>query len=302
MDTQTAPREDQAIDEATGGMIVGIDGSPTSLAALRWAAAAPAEWGQIVPFAAWRMPLWQSVLAGSTAAVVWAELEHAADRGIDHVIEQLSDAERDRLAERVVVEGDTVAALTAEADAFDLLVVGTRGRGAVADTLLGSVSVDCVGRATTPVAVVPEDVDLDGDGPVVVGIDGSPNSAAAVRWALENTAEGVPIVAVGAWTFVIHGTLDSPPIMDDLTEDDTRRLVEGVVERVCAEVGRSPDDVEIDIRRTDPRVALDAASKDARMLVLGARGVHGWAFALLGSVTTAMVHQPRVPTVVVPAD
>ena len=170
----------------------------------------------------------------------------------------------------------------------------------MADTLLGSVSVDCVIRSKVPVAVIPEDVDLDADGPVVVGIDGSPNSAAALRWALENTAQGVPIVAVGAWTFVVHGTLESPPILDGLTEADTRRLVEDVVERVCGEVGRPTDDVAIEIRAEDPRVALDAASKNAQMLVVGARGLNGWASALLGSVATAMVHQPQVPTVIVP--
>ncbi len=300
MNTQAASQEQTENDTTNGGMVVGLDGTPPSLAALRWATSTPADWGQVVPVAAWRMPLWQSALAGSTAAVVWAELELAADRAIDGVVADLSDAQRERLAERVVLEGDTVAMLTSEAEAHDLLVVGTRGRGAVADTLLGSVSVDCVIRSKVPVAVIPEDVDLDAAGPVVVGIDGSPNSAAALRWVLENTDEGVPIVAVGAWTFIVHGTLESPPVLDGLTEADTRRLVEDVVERTCAEVGRSTDGISLEIRCEDPRVALDAASKAARMLVIGARGLHGWAAALLGSVATAMVHQPRVPTVTVP--
>jgi len=65
------------------------------------------------------------------------------------------------------------------------------------------------------------------------------------------------------------------------------------------QAGQPDREVETMALRGDPRSLLRAASADADMLVVGAQGHQGVAHLLLGSVSTALVHQPVVPTVVV---
>ena len=117
-------------------IVVGVDGSPSSLSALRWAAR-------------------QARLTGAPLRVVHAY--HAGDRGGRRVVGSGvgTGASAATLARQAANELlDEVCAQAADAD---LLVVGSRGRGGFADLLLGSVSHQCASHAPCPVVIVRAD-------------------------------------------------------------------------------------------------------------------------------------------------
>ena len=142
------------------------------------------------------------------------------------------------------------------------------------------------------------------DNTIVVGVDGSPTSVKALRWAIRIAgAAGMRIVAVNAWglpvTAAIPGAIDPaafPPA--EVYEDSARRVLEDAV----ASLG----DVDVEITQqvvpgNAAHVLLDQ-SADAAMLVVGSRGHGGVAGLLLGSVSHAVVGKSKVPVTVVPHD
>ena len=83
----------------------------------------------------------------------------------------------------MLVEGEPAPVLTQVAAGADLLVVGSEGHGGLAGRLLGSVSQRCIESAPCPVVVVPHDA-KPRTRTIVVGVDGSEPSCAALRWAV----------------------------------------------------------------------------------------------------------------------
>lgn len=133
-------------------VVVGVDGSTCSEAALRWAADYAAATGaELLAVIVWDSP----------TSYGWAlapEAEGLPERHAAKVLESSLDAvfgpERPPYLKSSVVRGHPAAALLAEANGADLLVVGRRGRGSFTAALLGSVSSRCTQHATCPVAVV----------------------------------------------------------------------------------------------------------------------------------------------------
>jgi nucleotide-binding universal stress UspA family protein len=135
---------------ATVGIVVGMDGSPQSEEALRWAAAQARLTGQqLHAVIAWEVPI-------NFGVAVMADLDWRQDsadllrKTIAHV---LPEADGDRV-ERHVRQGHPARVLLDAAAGADLLVVGSRGHGGFAGMLLGSVSQYVVAHAPCPVVVV----------------------------------------------------------------------------------------------------------------------------------------------------
>ncbi|WP_439657855.1 universal stress protein [Lentzea sp. HUAS TT2] len=141
-----------------GSIVVGVDGSPVSKAALRWAVdEAVRRDSDVAAISVWHRD--NGVVSGPVPVEVAAQLseEHQKSLGQKALDEALYDIGNVGARIRpVLVEGDPRHVLVeASADA-DLLVVGNRGHGAVTETLLGSVSAQCVHHAACPVVVVKE--------------------------------------------------------------------------------------------------------------------------------------------------
>jgi nucleotide-binding universal stress UspA family protein len=139
----------------------------------------------------------------------------------------------------------------------------------------------------------------------VVGIDGSPGSHEALRFALaEARLRGARLKLVSAWSYAL---LASPvgmmaPIDDELIAD-LRTGAEALVDRALAEVGGPGADQEIEkvvAEGAAAHVLLEAA-QGADLLVVGTRGHGGFAGLLLGSVSHQLTHHAPCPVVVVPA-
>jgi nucleotide-binding universal stress UspA family protein len=145
-----------------GVIVVGVDGSPSSIAALRFAAEeARLREARIVAVHAWTYvpppPVGEPGLMAAASADYPGYLEaerDAAEKELRAALDATFRRERDLELEERLLEGDAGEVLVAEAEEATLLVVGSRGRGELVSVLLGSVSSHVVHHATCPVVVV----------------------------------------------------------------------------------------------------------------------------------------------------
>ncbi len=301
------------VNTASPDVVVGVDGSALSTAAVTWAAREAHTRGLplTLVYVAPTLPI------DSEAALTAAELEDFTDtehtRARD-VLEQACEIATqaittDGAPSRPAVElidGPVLSTLVELSRRAALMVVGSRGLGAVSRALLGSVSTGLLHHARCPVAIVHSN-DAGGpapsDGPVVVGVDGSPTSESATALAFEEARlRGVDLVAVHAWTDM--GPIGFPP--SNWSPIEWRNIKEReekvLTERLRGWRRRFPTVAVI------PRVVCDQpaprlleAARGAQLLVVGSRGRGGFAGLLLGSVSAAVAGAATVPVIVVPA-
>jgi nucleotide-binding universal stress UspA family protein len=143
-------------------IVVGVDGSEASHAALRWGAEeARLRFAPLVAVQAWSFippqpigdPGMLAMPAGDLPGQLDAESE-AARIALDEAVEVALGADPELEVERRLVEGDAGEALVAESASAELVVVGSHGRSGLKAALLGSVSRHVVDHATCPVVVV----------------------------------------------------------------------------------------------------------------------------------------------------
>lgn len=133
-------------------VIVGIDGSDSSLRALRWAMQYAEKTGAAIEaLHAWQIP----TTYGAPVAVLPGEnFEATAERALQGSVDGELGGRTDLEVNPVAEMGYPPKVLVEHSKEADLLVVGTRGRGGLAGTLLGSVSLHCVTHAGCPVVVI----------------------------------------------------------------------------------------------------------------------------------------------------
>ncbi len=117
--------------------------------------------------------------------------------------------------------------------------------------------------------------------PIVVGIDGSRESAEALRWGIDYARyTGAPVQAVIAWENTL-GFGFVPPGAHSL-EEEARLALERTIQKVCDEEAAPVPPIERKVIRGHSTPVLVEASRGARMLVVGDRGYGGFAGLLLG--------------------
>ncbi|MGY1633493.1 universal stress protein [Geodermatophilus sp. SYSU D01186] len=277
--------------QAAGRIAVGVDGSPSSEDALRWAAEQARLTGQeLHAVTAWGLPLPYD--APVTGEVDWSgDAAAALEKSLATV---LGAADAPRVV-RHVQEGHPAGVLVDAARDADLLVVGSRGHGRLPGLLLGSVSQHVVAHATCPVVVVHGH--RAPTGLVIVGVDGSPESEQALRWAArQSLASGVHVRAVTAWHVpVLSGlTAGTEP---DWAAHSAHTLATTVADALGGAGGMR---VEQDVVEDDPAVALLRAAEGADLLVVGRRGHGGFPGMRLGSVSRHVATHASCPVVVHP--
>lgn len=137
--------------DAAGRIVVGVDGSPSSEQALRWAV----QQGRLTDrpvdaVMSWDFPMAYGVAPGSYEEDFHADAVEALDKAVQNVVGP-DDAAR---VSRIVLRGNPARVLLDASDGAELLVVGCRGHGGFAGMLLGSVSQHVVAHATCPVVVL----------------------------------------------------------------------------------------------------------------------------------------------------
>jgi nucleotide-binding universal stress UspA family protein len=133
-------------------IVVGVDGSMPSKAALRWALRQAHLTGATVEaVTAWEYPLVYGYPAPIIDNVNFEELATGVVKAC--IAEATAGAEASPIYYKIV-EGEAATALLRESVGADLLVVGSRGHGGFVEALLGSTGQHCVHRATCPVVVI----------------------------------------------------------------------------------------------------------------------------------------------------
>ncbi len=283
-------------------IVVGVDRSPGSRAALVWAAGIARQLGHpLRVIQAWQYPADIIVRVGY---VHLSDADHSEDRvaaDLRHLVREVV-GEPSGLDIRIEeARGPTTEALLRAASASDteMLVVGSRGLGGFRGLLLGSVSRQLCEHAPCPVTVVRGEVTSDQVqlGTVVVGLDGSDNASRALAFAgdLAQRAGGRVIVAHAA-----GASATTEPAEFHLSPAAT--AVQEQVEAWCAPLHRRDIDHGVAIKQGDPRQVLReiVAEHDADLLVVGSHGRGAMAHLLLGSVANSLAQHCQVPVTIVP--
>lgn len=280
------------------GIVVGLDGSEGAARAALWAHREADLRG-----------------VGLTAVLAWDYLnQHHADgheafdpaytesdaiEALDALVEHALGARGANVARLPVCDRPAHALIGAGAGA-DLLVVGARGVGGFKGLLLGSVSQHVLLHAPCPVAVVHGDDEPEPIvGRVAVGVDGSVESTDALAWAAEEArARSAALVVVHGWNMPVAGI---PPFVGEAFDEAAfahaaEQLVEDALDKVS--VGPAVKVVRRVVRTNGTRALLEA-SHDADVLVLGARGLGGFAGMMLGSVSQHLARHATCPVVVI---
>jgi nucleotide-binding universal stress UspA family protein len=205
--------------------------------------------------------------------------------------------------ERSVVNDLAARGLLESAVDADLLVLGARGVGTLSELSLGSVSYQCAQHSTVPVAVIrsQESPTAEPFGKVVVGIDGSDDSRAALEWAVEAArVRAAVVIAVTAFrppSAVSRFLVAGPTDVEDY-EAAARQMLDRVVDEVSSRGLGAPVTREVAIG--DPRAVLVQRTADADLVVVGSRGRGGFTGLLLGSVSRHVAHHAPCPAVIMP--
>lgn len=132
---------------------------------------------------------------------------------------------------------------------------------------------------------------------IVVGVDGSRNSAKAVDWAVGTASSGDTVVLLSAWSPVIVPA--EMAVTYSFDDAGARKILDEERERVSDAAKTRGVDLDVQFETTDPRTALLGAKADT--IVIGARGHGGVMGLLLGSVADYVARHSKVPVVIVPA-
>lgn len=283
-------------------VLVGIDGSTSALAAVRWAAGEAVR--RNVPLRVVTAFAWQAGRTIDRFGI--GEDPHEVMLGAAR--SQLADAaalaaevEPSAQVEPHLVEGFPIPVLRAESQGAQLLVLGDRGYGAISGLLLGSVAAAMAPHAGCPVVLVRTEEGVpveDRSRPVVVGLDGSPLSDAALAFAYEQASvRGVPLIAVHTWRDLIVDPKIAPVLDWDAMEAEAKVAL---AERLAGWAEKYPDvRVHRMVTRDRPAHALVAESRRAQLVVVGSRGRGGATGLVLGSVSHAVLHRSHCSVAVV---
>ena len=279
-------------------VVVGVDGSNGSDAAVQWAAreASRRDLPLRVVHAArpTHLPTMRSTAVAAT--VDWMDAAEEVAAAAAHAARQSYPA---LPVEAEVYLNETPArALTGEGKSAALLVLGARGREGLARRLRKSTAVRVIRLTAIPVVVVRGSADQTGSlpatGEVVVGVNASESSRRAVRFAVAEAAlHGTTATAVHAWTRPWRQASRSQ-------KGRHPRTAAALAESIAAVSSDFPD-VPIAERLINDRAdrALVEASRGAGLLVVGSRGLGGLTGRVFGSISGDATRRAHCPVAVI---
>jgi len=274
-------------------VLAGVDGSDAGQAALDWAVDEAARRGlRVEALRATSRPLFEAYAEDAYTAFA---------AGAQESLDKAAAAARDRHPDVPVttrVSPDFPAAALIAAD-VRLLVVGSRGRSALPGSAAGSVAYQVAAHAPGPVVVVGTEP-VVATGEVLVGVDGVRDAQVPLRAAyVEAQARRARIRAVHTWrhpTSPGSGDLLFPVHDRESAErDEQRRLAEALAGWKTDDPGQV---YVAEVHHAAAVPVLTRLSATAELLVVGARGRHGFPLLALGSVAYGVLHHARCPVLI----
>jgi nucleotide-binding universal stress UspA family protein len=277
-------------DQTTGSILVGVDGSMNASIAAAWAADIGRRTGvSVTAIAAWSRPPTPFMDSSHPTSEANSNMAEFATRS-------LHDAGIDGL-QVMSIRGPIAKTLLAAVDTYDgsILVVGTRGLGALSGLLLGSVSRELMFSTKRPLVVVPHQWSLDPPEltRVLVGVDCSAVANRVLSWAATFCSDvGVPATIVRC----ASPGCERPPGHVDQIDDRARSNVERAL-KPFRDLGV---EYSTTIAHCDPRVALveNAENRQTDLIVIGTRGEGQ--FRGLGGTASYLARHSPVPLAVIP--
>ncbi|RDI55294.1 universal stress protein [Nocardia mexicana] len=292
---------------ASAPVVVGVDGSAAADSALTWAAEVALERGRELRivhgldlngmrdvfgrYDVWVPPVLDGVRAQGAVLV-----ERAQRRALE-------TAPGARVTTEVSDDGPAEVLMRYSATAY-LVALGASGTNSLL-AHVGSILLSVTSHAEGPIVVVRTDPDADhrarADGPVVVGVDGSPVSESALAAAFEEASQrGAELVALHAWNDLTIGQFAGDPyLLFPVNEIETDERL-ALAERLAGWQDKYPDvEVRREVCLAAPAAELLRWSKSAQLIVVGSRGRGGFRSLLLGSTSNALVQHAHCPVMVV---
>ncbi|MFC4469908.1 universal stress protein [Streptomyces xiangluensis] len=285
-------------------LIVGVDGSASSLVAVDWAVDEAARHG--LPLRLVYASLWERY---EGAAPSGSAAEHPSEEVLaDNIVGSAAERARRRNPEvkvsTEVVPEDAASALLLEGHNASALVTGSRGRGQLTGLLLGSVSLAVASRAHCPVIVVRGDkAGLAGSHErILLGAGESATGGEVVRFAFrEAEARGCTLDVVRAWRCPAHETAAHPLLSGDPAhyhEEQASAVLDALLHDPMA------DHPGVRVRRHTvegpARKALLHLSAAADLVIVGAQRRSGHLGLQLGRVGHTLLHHAACPVAIVP--
>ncbi|MEU7580118.1 universal stress protein [Streptomyces sp. NPDC041068] len=281
-------------------LIVGVDGSNPSLRALDWAVSEAAAHGlplHVVHASRWERYEGHEPSFGLNRPSGQVLSDHIAASAVERALRRTVSV---KVTGEVLSEDPALALVRLGSEA-GAVVVGNRGRGELAELLLGSVGLSVAAHATSPVIVVRgHENNVYGElRAIVLGVDDPQEAVPTAHFAFrEARTHSASVTVVHAWRCPAREVPDFPARI----HDDHQRRAEALVEEAVREAMAAHPDVTVrrGVVEGHARTALLDASRTADLLVVGARRRQGRIGMQLGPVNHAVLHHAACPVAVVP--
>lgn len=284
----------------TNLVVAGLDGSPISRNVAEWAAAEAGRQHSVLRLVH-ALPVAGYLRFAPVPDDVDTLLRVQGEELLMEADNILRRADPALQVSTVLTSSDAVTALRQESEHARLTVIGAHGASRVAGVIFGSVALALASTNPAPVAVIGPGQILNTSGPVVVGVDGSQSSDAAVAFAFDSAStRHADLIAVHSWNDTVNeGPFSLHPAWVDpaVIEKQERFLLS---DRVAGWQEKYPDvTVSQQVVRSRPTRALLQYGLTAQLVVVGNRGRGGFAGMLLGSTSQALITHSVCPVVVV---
>jgi nucleotide-binding universal stress UspA family protein len=288
-------------------VVVGVDGSASATQAVRWAAReSHRRHVPLVLLHVWT-PIPVSPRHVGSLRPYHDALVEQGNKWLAEAAAVAQEAAPGVTTSTELTGGSAAGQLIGRSASADLVVLGSRGLGGLVGLVVGSTAVAVATHGHCPVVVVrgaglgeaPEQDGPEQDRPVVVGVDGSPTSRAALHFAFQAAAlRNTSLTAVHAWsdlpvTTVWELTTDSHLIQ----QQESAALSQWVAEAQALHPGVRVEQVVV---RDSPADVLLGHARRAQLVVVGSRGRGGFRGLLLGSTGQALIHHATCPVAVIP--
>ena len=279
-------------------LIVGVDGSHLSNAAVRWAARSAQLRGldlHLVHALAGDMPL-----LGFGARDDLDPIRRQAQATLEAAKAQAHAVDPDLTVTTSCQKGFASKALVRASTGAAGIVLGTNGHGTLSRASVGAVAQQVATYAKCPVAVIPRESPAHAEhGVVVVGVDTSTTARRALQRAFDHAVvRGCALQVVHAWN---PRGADNPARGQSDSWDAYAKEFEAIVDQTLESSRREQPrtDVAVEVVKGDPRRVLADRSADADLVVLGARGDGGFPGMHIGRVALHLMGHSASPVILV---